>query len=1700
MKNPVATTAAGFVFGAFGLALAFSSLPFSPANAAKPTVSDRPSLSEQLNELAPEVRDATPARMDSCPDAKRIPVEVAAKNTIIGIEATAYCLLDAPVDLQPSKGNRYLMLEGRVTNPSTTTAMKLPPAAELLILQFGAGRIAMLHREVADILSRRLARRPLQPLDDRSFTAVFEVPRGELVRPTLIVPSKGGVLALPLKAVVAPPAPVATLPVEDSDLSVGITSVGRVERIGGREAPSGKDFLVATLRLDNPLAERVDTSIANFVKVSTRQGGTYAPEPPPTGDGEWFGETQTIFPGVAVMGKLAFLLPKNEEHALLDEGREALPAVPPSKPPPSEAQTAKPSPLGPAIKSSAGYLSLTRKDYEPGWPIYVSLDLPKELPEDAWIGVVPAAVPHGDIAKNEDKRTDYKWLNEQTTGFLELKAPAEPGEYTLRLNEHEDKGRELDHIAFRVVKPREEAPAEFPDVKPAALVNVAAAPFGTKASGGYHPSRLIDGDRVIHRRDPASSELGRDSPLTLEMGRAYTIERLRLYLNQPDGRYYRYLIEGSLDGKDWSLLVDRSTGKHRGPQDLPIEPQAVKFIRIIGTENPEYDDLYVEELEALTRDPVPLDGTSALVQDHSFSMRRNVAYTIYGGRMLNASGFAATALRPELLIDGGTEAPGWVADTPRSPHNVTLGFREGQATTIDGIAFRGLHRRGDPHSYHTPRVAVVEVHEPGGRWKNIGRYGLFKTVSWQKVSFAPVQADRVKLTFYGTHEKGLPIGLAEIAVLERVDERTTSILSHRTGEGGLNIARAALGGKVESITNGDEADGAKGLIDGISDNNGWRTGNEQFPKEIVLSFRESRIALISGIALYPGSWGDREMGIKRFEVLASQDDTPANFKSLGIFHLDMRLESQVFTFPPARARYVMLRILSNHGDDDTTLGEIEVLEAARDGYSSIFSDEGINLADRRFGGHIVFPVGSGMEALIDGDLEGTGWTAEGEPPFDLVFGFHHDRLARLNRIVIWNSEESKSENRVRRFKLLVSSMGPHEGFKAVGDFELGSQAGRQVFTFDDSLARFVKLRVLSNHGGTSYAIGDVALPEVLSPGKPSVLSRLPEPELALAMAPESVALPAEAREGEPNPDQESATQIILGRPTSGRVDPPEDVDWYRIDTSEAKLPGLNVSLEEIPLLQVALELFDGKGNRIDTEPVYERGGTRARFTWQVPQGTYYLRVHRPPTSIATLTDLSPSTDEVRDEITNALHVFVGQTTPYEQVSVTGFCKSMVPGIGFSKSRQLLEEAAYKMYEGCSGTALYKSVGDAIRKLSGQEGLKAILLITDGEDASNNQDELRNLWHQALASHVRIYAIGYGDGLDNRLTGFNGDELLRSWAEATGGRYFVAPSGEDIARIMQFVGDELRQLSEYRLTVTQPRGDGLLRVVETGDSLGGVAAPSQIALILDASGSMRGELPDGMTKMSTAKLVIYKLITELPAKTRLGLRVYGHRYPSRPKKRSCMDTELLVPFAPGDLAQVERLARAVQGIKPKGQTPIGLSLRLVTADIEVLTENTVVIVVTDGIETCDPKPGDRFFPPTVAKDIRKLGIDIKVHVVGFDIEKNATRAFLKKIAEAGDGRYFDASSASDLLTALQKAISAEFDIKDSAGNVAAHAKVGDAPVRLPEGRYTVTLQTEPPLTISDVEIEYGRETRISLNKEGSDIGIDREIVETTIPQQ
>ncbi len=91
--------------------------------------------------------------------------------------------------------------------------------------------------------------------------------------------------------------------------------------------------------------------------------------------------------------------------------------------------------------------------YKPGDMIRVSFSAPADYPENAWIGLIPSDVDHGDEDENDRHDVAHEYLSGRTSGSIRFKAPKKAGEWDVRLND--GKGSEVASASFRV-----EAPAE----------------------------------------------------------------------------------------------------------------------------------------------------------------------------------------------------------------------------------------------------------------------------------------------------------------------------------------------------------------------------------------------------------------------------------------------------------------------------------------------------------------------------------------------------------------------------------------------------------------------------------------------------------------------------------------------------------------------------------------------------------------------------------------------------------------------------------------------------------------------------------------------------------------------------------------------------------------------------------------------------------------------------------------------------------------------------------------------------------------------------------------------------------------------------------------------------------------------------------------------------------------------------------------
>jgi len=208
----------------------------------------------------------------------------------------------------------------------------------------------------------------------------------------------------------------------------------------------------------------------------------------------------------------------------------------------------------------------------------------------------------------------------------------------------------------------------------------------------------------------------------------------------------------------------------------------------------------------------------------------------------------------------------------------------------------------------------------------------------------------------------------------------------------------------------------------------------------------------------------------------------------------------------------------------------------------------------------------------------------------------------------------------------------------------------------------------------------------------------------------------------------------------------------------------------------------------------------------------------------------------------------------------------------------------------------------------------------------------------------------------------------------------------------------------------PTKDDCLEKACPGMSAEGAIEPEReqnTLLILDSSGSMKGPAGGSKTKIQAAKDAIERFAVGAPDSFNVGLMVYGHR--GRPseagKAESCAGSEVVAPLGELDYRSVDGVLRRFE---PKGWTPVAGSLERARETFRGRQSGANrIVLVTDGLETCD---GD---PLREARSLKDAGLEVTVDVVGFDIARSQDAQALRRIAEVTGGEYTDARTGDAL---------------------------------------------------------------------------------------
>ena len=187
------------------------------------------------------------------------------------------------------------------------------------------------------------------------------------------------------------------------------------------------------------------------------------------------------------------------------------------------------------------------------------------------------------------------------------------------------------------------------------------------------------------------------------------------------------------------------------------------------------------------------------------------------------------------------------------------------------------------------------------------------------------------------------------------------------------------------------------------------------------------------------------------------------------------------------------------------------------------------------------------------------------------------------------------------------------------------------------------------------------------------------------------------------------------------------------------------------------------------------------------------------------------------------------------------------------------------------------------------------------------------------------------------------------------------------------------------------------------------------IVFDASGSMSGNqtlgIPNSRARIDEVRAALAQVLPSATKYRRVGLVSFG------PGTYNQCNVKLELKPEP-DAA--DPIMSIVNGLVPAGKTPLTSAVEQAAEALDFRKKPGVVVVVTDGEETCGRSPCE------LAKQLHLTAQQLTVHVIGFRYENfswtGGNPVFdLMCLAEENNGLYIKANSEEELAEALEKTL-------------------------------------------------------------------------------
>ena len=187
------------------------------------------------------------------------------------------------------------------------------------------------------------------------------------------------------------------------------------------------------------------------------------------------------------------------------------------------------------------------------------------------------------------------------------------------------------------------------------------------------------------------------------------------------------------------------------------------------------------------------------------------------------------------------------------------------------------------------------------------------------------------------------------------------------------------------------------------------------------------------------------------------------------------------------------------------------------------------------------------------------------------------------------------------------------------------------------------------------------------------------------------------------------------------------------------------------------------------------------------------------------------------------------------------------------------------------------------------------------------------------------------------------------------------------------------------------------------------------IVFDASGSMAGNVGQGIaTTIPRIDEARHALAEVLPSATkfrRVGLITYG----PGPYQQCNVHLDLKPTANAGAI-----IMRTVNALTPGGRTPLASAVQQAAEVLDYRNKPGVIVVVTDGEETCGGAPCD------LGKQLHATAKQLTIHVIGYHVKDffwTGEQSILdvRCLAEQNGGLYIGAETKADLVEALRRTL-------------------------------------------------------------------------------